>query len=107
MCSIVSIALAIGVPSAALRCRPPFSCAAGVAGEEQRAALVVVHVRVAHRRAVDDQRVVEQVAVAVRRVLQLLEEVRQQADVVLVDLRELDDAILALAVVRRGVEAGR
>src|SRR5688572_12046032 len=35
--------------------------AAGLAGEEQRAALVIVHVRVAHRRAVDHQRVVEQV----------------------------------------------
>ncbi len=80
--------------------------AAGLAGEEQRAALVIVDVRVAHRRSVDHQRVVEQVAVAVRRVLQLLQEIRQHADVVAVDLREVEDAILAIAVVRRRVEAG-
>ena len=50
------------------------------------------------------QRVVEQVAVAVGRVLQLLEEVRHHADVVPVDLREVHDPIFALAVVRRRVE---
>mgnify|MGYP003694229339 CR=1 FL=1 len=33
--------------------------------------------------------------------LQLLEEIRNHADVVRVDLREVDDAVLALAVVRR------
>ena len=81
--------------------------AAGVAGEEQRAALVVVHVRVAHRRAVDDQRVVEQVARRRPACSSAFEEVRQQADVVLVDLRELGDAVLAVAVVRRGVERRR
>ncbi len=70
--STLSITFAIGVPSAARRCRPPFS-RRRLADEEQRTPLVVVQVRVAHRRAVDDQRVVEQVAVAVRRVLQLLE----------------------------------
>ena len=78
--------------------------ATGLAGEEQRAALVVVHVRVAHRRSVDHQRVVEQVVLAVRRVLQLLQEVRNHADVIAVDLHEVGDALLALAVVRGGVE---
>ena len=47
------------------------------------------------------------VAVAVRRLLQLVEKVRHQADVIGVDLREVDDAILALAVMRGDVEAGR
>ena len=77
--------------------------AVGVAGEEQRAALVVVQVRVAHRRAVHDQRLVQQVAVAFLDALQLVQEVRQQADVVLVDLRELLDALL---VARRGATPG-
>ena len=45
-------------------------------------------------------------AVAVGRRLQLLDEVRQQADVVAVDLGEVADAILARAVVRGDVEAG-
>ena len=105
VCSSVSIALAIGVPSGALRCRLPCELAVGVAEQEQRAAPVVVHVAVAHRRAVDDQRLVEQVPVAVRRVLQLLEEVRQQARrgswLILVKSRI---ARLAAAVVRRRVE---
>ena len=78
--------------------------AAGLAGEEQRAALVVVQVRIAHRRAVDDQRVVEHVAVAVRNLLQLVEQVRHQADVIGVDLLEVGDAILAIEVMRSGVE---
>ena len=78
--------------------------AVGAAGQEQRAALVIVDVRVAHWRAVDDEAPVEQVAVAIRRVLQLLEEIRHQADVVLVDLRELRDAVLAIAVMRGRME---
>ena len=53
--------------------------AAAVAGEDQRAALVVVHVRVAHRRAVEEHRVLEQVGLAVLGVLQLLQEVGNHA----------------------------
>ena len=73
--------------------------AAGMPGEEERHALVIVQVRIAHRRAVHHQRVLEQVAVAFRRVLQLLEEIRNHADVVGVDRLELDNALFALAVV--------
>ena len=89
-----------------LTCRLPFSAPAGVAGEQQRAALVVVHVRVAHRRSVDDRRVLEQIALAIGGLLQPIEEVRQQADVVAVDLRELENALVAILVMRRDVEAG-
>src|SRR5438067_3265452 len=65
--------------------------AAGVPGDEQRHALVVVDVRVAHRRSVDDQAVVEQRGITLAGVLQLLEQIRNHAHVVAVDLRELQD----------------
>ena len=78
--------------------------AAGAAGHEERHPLVVVQVGVAHRRSVDQQRVVQQRAVAVRRVLQLLEQVRHQADVIGVERREVEDLLLLAAVVRRVVE---
>ena len=52
-----------------------FQLARRVTREEQRAALVIVHVRIAHRRAVDHQAVIEKRAVTVRRGLQLVEEV--------------------------------
>ena len=80
--------------------------AAGVAGKEQRAALVVVQVRVAHGRAVDDERVVEHVAVAIGNGLQLGQQVRHQADVVAIDLLEVGDALVAIEVMRAGVERG-
>jgi sugar (pentulose or hexulose) kinase len=75
-----------------------FEVAAGMSRQEQRAAFVVVHVRVAHRRAVDHQRILEQVLVALTQVLELLEEVRHERDVMLVDLRELRDPVFSLAV---------
>ena len=84
-----------------------FELAACVAGDEQRRAAMVVDVRVGHRRAVEDEAVREQVAVAVGCVLQLLEQIGNHAHVIPVDLRELEDALLALAVMRRVVEAGR
>jgi hypothetical protein len=83
---------------------PAWNRAARTPGDEERHPLVIVQVRVAHRRAVDDRRAVEQRAVVVRRVFQLLEKLRKPPDVVGVDLREVEDAILAAAVVRRVVE---
>src|SRR5262249_4555223 len=62
--------------------------AAGVARQEERHALVIVNVRIAHRRAVQHQGVVEEGALAVARVLQLLEQIRHHAHVVPVDLGE-------------------
>jgi hypothetical protein len=90
---MLSIAFAIGVPSGALSgdCRPLLI---GVTQENERAAPVVVQVGVAHRRAVHDERFIKHVAFALRDVLQLVEEVRQHADVILVDQEELLDALL-------------
>ena len=68
-------------------CTLPRSLPLAPPSSDQRAALVVVDVAVAHRRAVDDQALVEQRRVAFLDRLQLLQEVGQQADVVPVDLR--------------------
>jgi len=65
-----------------------------VPGQEHRNALVIVHVRIAHRAPVQHQRMIQQIAVAVRRVLQLVEEVRQHRDVELVDLTETPDVLV-------------
>ena len=70
----------------------------------ERHALVVVDVGIAHGAAVKHQRVVEQVAVAIGRVLQLVEEVGQQADVIAIELGELRDFRRGFAVVRAGME---
>ncbi len=69
------------------------------AGDEDRQVLVVVEARVAHAAAVENQRVVEQRAVAVRSVAHPLEEVREQRHMELVDLRELQDLLWIVAVV--------
>jgi hypothetical protein len=69
--------------------------AAGAAGDEERHPIVIVKARVAHRRAIDEQRTVEQRAVDIRRVFQLLEEIRESSDVIRVDRREVENARLA------------
>src|SRR4029077_17268112 len=52
-----------------------------------------------------DQRVVQQVAITVRGFLQPLQEVWYQADVILVDLGEVEDLVLILAMMRSRVKA--
>ena len=79
----------------------------GAADENQRTPLVVVNVRIPHRRAVDDEALVEQRRVAVLDRLELLQEVRQQAHVIPIDLREVRDVAVFVSVVRRGMEALR
>ena len=103
MCNMLSIALAIGVPSGVMRCRCAFNFPDAWPARN-KGQLVIVDVRVAHRRSVDHQAVIEKRAVTVRRALQLFDEIRNQADVV-ADLVELQDAIFALLMVRRRVEA--
>ena len=71
---------------------------AGVAEDEEWAPLVIVHVGVPHRRPVDDERVLEEVALAIGSALQLLQEVGEQAHVPLVDLRKLQDPILTVGM---------
>ena len=78
-CISGSMTFAIGVPSSALRCTPPFSCAVGVAEQRQRAAAMVVDVRIGHRRSPDNHRLVEQAGVAVHRGLHLVEEIGELA----------------------------
>ena len=56
--------------------------AAAAADERHRQREVIVRVAVAHVAAVDEQRVVEHRAVAVRRVLELLHEPRERARVI-------------------------
>ena len=72
--------------------------AIAVASQKERTALVVVNVRVAHWRAVEDQRLFQEIRVALGCVTEPFEEVRDGADVVPVDLRELLDPLLSLAV---------
>ena len=64
---------------------------------------MVVDVRVAHAAAVEIERVVQQVAIALRHRRQLLQEVVEQRDVELVDLRQLRHLLGVVAVVRRRV----
>src|SRR5215831_16515681 len=84
-----------------------FERAAGMSGKEYRHTLMVVQVRVAHRRTVKDQTVIEQRAVAVWGLLQLVQEIRNHADVIFVDRRELRDSLLILVVMRSSMESGR
>src|SRR5258708_2487999 len=77
-----------------------FQLSIGVAGQENRHALVVVNIAVAHGAAIQNHRMVQQIAVTVRRVLQLLQEVRQQADMVAVEFGELRDFRRILLVMR-------
>src|SRR4051812_33160038 len=74
------------------------------AEQDQWAAAMVVQVRIAHRRAVHDERLVEHVAVLFLNALQAIEEVGQHADVILVDEMEVLHTLLGPAVVRRGME---
>ena len=74
------------------------------AREDDRQRAEVVLVAVAQRAAVEDQRVIEQRAVAVRRRLQLLEEVGELRHVVGVQLRELIHVAAVVRVMRQVVE---
>ena len=58
-----------------------------------------MHVRIAEWRSVENQSVVQQRAVAVGRLLQLVQKMRDHADVVFVDCGELRDSLLILIVV--------
>ena len=71
------------------------------AHDDDRQPLVVVQVAVRHPGAVEQHHVVEQVAVAVRRGPCLLEEVPEERDVELVDLRDLLVEGRVVAVMRR------
>src|SRR5215831_12172214 len=83
----------------------PFQSAAGMTCEEYRHSLVVVQIRIAQRRAIENQSMVEQRTVGLRCLLQFVEEVRKHADMVLVDRRELGDPLLVFIVVRGAMKS--
>src|SRR5262245_5367232 len=84
-----------------------FDGTAGTAGKEYGNSLVVMHVRIAERRPVKNQRVVEQRAVTIGHLLQLVQKVRNHADVIFVDRSKLCDPLLILSVVRSSMESDR
>ncbi len=104
-CATVSIDVGHRRPGLRLEVPVARQLSLRAAQHDQRAPLVVVDVGVAHRRAVDDQALVEQRRVAFLDRLELLQEVRQQADVVLVDQAEVGDVAVLVAVMRCRVEA--
>ena len=64
-----------------------------------------MRVAVAHVAAVQDQRMIQQRAVAVLGGVQLLQELGEQREVIILDLHQLLDLVRAVLVVRRGVMA--
>ena len=72
-------------------------------GQHDRQIVVRVNVRFADAAAEQHERVVEQRAVAVGRVLQLLEQIREHGDVQLVYLDEFVDLLRVALMVRDGV----
>src|SRR5882757_4693887 len=80
------------------------SYTAAVSHQHDWNALMVVYVRVAHRATIKCQTMIEQAAITVRCVLQLLEEVAQKIHVVFVDLGELSDMCRSFAVMGTGVK---
>src|ERR1051326_8209589 len=83
-----------------------FQGSAGVTGKEDGYAFVVVQVRIAHRRAVQNQRVIQQrLAVGFGHSLQFIQEVRNHADVILVQLSVSLNALLVLAMMGQPVES--
>ncbi len=75
------------------RWRPPFELSGRSADQDVRHVVVQVLVGVAHVGPVEDQRVVEQSAVAIGRLLQLVDEVGQALHVILVDVRIVLDVL--------------
>ena len=72
-CSTLSITFDERRAILRLKCTPPFMRAARVPGYEERHALVIVLVGIAHRRPVDHERVVQHRAVPVRHFFELFE----------------------------------
>ena len=67
---------------------------------------MIVHTAVAHGTAVQHHRMVEQVAVAIRRVLQAVDEIADLVDVVLVEFGKFSQLLRPVAVMGQRVERG-
>ena len=100
--SMPSIRLAFGLFSGAATCRLPCTSALPPTNHH-RQRVGRMDVAVTHAAAVDDHRVVEQRAVAVRRRGQPLHELREQRHVVGVHARVRGDAVGVVGVVRQHV----
>ena len=77
-----------------------FQLSIGATGQENRHALVVMNIAVAHGAAIQNHGMIQQIAITIRRVLQLLEEARKQADMVAVEFCELRDLRWILLMMR-------
>ena len=84
----------------------PLELTVRAADEDVRHIVVLMLVRIPHVGAVEDQRVIQQRAVAVRDALQLPGEIRERRDVVPVDVGVAPDLHRIFLMVRRAVEAG-
>ena len=90
-----------GVRVGSSMCRCPLPTPPPISDHRQR--IGGVDVRIGHARAVDDQRMIEQGAVAIRRGAQLLQELRVHARVIGVDLDHLRHLVRLVQVMRNGV----
>ena len=79
--------------------------AGGAARNENRQRVVIVLIAIAHAAAVEDRGMVQQIAVAIGRLLELVEKVRKHLDVIAVDQREFIHIGADVGVVRCAVEA--
>ena len=73
--------------------------------QQVRHIVVQVLVRVAHVAAVKDERMIQQRAIAVRSILQLVDKIRQALDVLLIQPGIARDGLGILGVMRDPVEA--
>src|SRR5258708_1446360 len=72
--------------------------------EEQRQAPVIVQMGVAHGAAVENKRMVQQVAVSIGSVSQAFKEVTHLSHVIAIDIGKVRNQLRPFAVVRKGVE---
>ena len=79
---------------------PALELASSSTGHDDRQIRVVVDVGIAHSAAKHVERVVEQRPIAVRRLVQLLDEIRKQRHVMGVDLGQLDQLFRIVGVMR-------
>ena len=103
LCSRLTSRLFSGVSLAILQVPAALQLARAAAQHGSRQFVVRVDVGVAQAAAVENQAVIQQVAVAIRRVLQLLQEVGERLHQVRVDLGDVGDLHRIVLVMRDGV----
>jgi len=101
--SSVSSRFAIGVWSSYPQVAPTLQLPARASGHQIRQGEMIMQIAVAHVAAEQNDRIVQQVAVAIRRALQLPKEPREQRDVIVLNLRQLLDLLRQILMMRRSV----